>query len=84
MSTEARGKGLVALLVNYNIYIMLAALILASAMLSEHFLTAQNIFNLLRVWPLALVAIGMLLVILTGGSTCRSVRSPPSAGWWLP
>ena len=68
MSTEARGKGLVALLVNYNIYIMLAALILASAMLSEHFLTAQNIFNLLRqLAPLALVSIGMLLVILTGG-----------------
>ena len=68
MSTEARGKGLVALLVNYNIYIMLAALIVASTVLSEHFLTAQNIFNLLRqLAPLALVSIGMLLVILTGG-----------------
>ncbi|MGA0543074.1 ABC transporter permease [Neotabrizicola sp. VNH66] len=61
-------RGLLALLIDWNIYIMLAALIVASAMLSEHFLTMQNIYNLLRqLAPLALVSIGMLLVILTGG-----------------
>ncbi len=68
MSTNPKASSLVSTLITYNIYIMLAALIVASAMLSEHFLTLQNIYNLLRqLAPLALVAIGMLLVILTGG-----------------
>ena len=61
-------RGPLALLIDWNIYIMLAALIIASALLSEHFLTTQNIYNLLRqLAPLALVSIGMLLVVLTGG-----------------
>ncbi len=61
-------RGLLTLLIDWNIYIMLAALIVASAVLSEHFLTLQNIYNLLRqLAPLALVSIGMLLVVLTGG-----------------
>lgn len=68
MSTETARPGAVALLVKYNIYVMLAALVVASAVLSEHFLTVQNIHNLLRqLAPLALVSIGMLLVVLTGG-----------------
>lgn len=57
-----------ALLVKYNIYVMLLLLVGVSAALSEHFLTVQNIYNLLRqLAPLALVSIGMLLVVLTGG-----------------
>ena len=57
-----------AVLVKYNIYAMLVLLLVASTLLSEHFLTVQNIYNLLRqLAPLALVSIGMLLVILTGG-----------------
>lgn len=68
MSTETARPGAVALLVKYNIYIMLVALVVASTLLSEHFLTVQNIHNLLRqLAPLALVSIGMLLVVLTGG-----------------
>ena len=68
MSTNPKAPGLVSLLVTYNIYIMLAALVVISALLSEHFLTLQNLFNLMRqLAPLALVSIGMLLVILTGG-----------------
>lgn len=68
MSTETARSGAVALLVKYNIYIMLVALVVASTLLSEHFLTVQNIHNLLRqLAPLALVSIGMLLVVLTGG-----------------
>ncbi|MBD9625022.1 ABC transporter permease [Ensifer sp. ENS06] len=68
MSTNSKASSLVSNLVTYNIYIMLAALIVVSAVLSEHFLTLQNIYNLLRqLAPLALVAIGMLLVILVGG-----------------
>lgn len=57
-----------SLLVKYNIYVMLILLVTVSAVLSEHFLTLQNIYNLLRqLAPLSLVSIGMLLVILTGG-----------------
>ena len=68
MSTDATRPGILSLLIKYNIYIMLAVLICASALLSEHFLTLQNIYNLLRqLAPLALISIGMLLVILTGG-----------------
>lgn len=55
-------------LVNYNIYIMLILLIVVSTVMSPYFLTIQNIYNLLRqLAPLALVSIGMLLVVLTGG-----------------
>ncbi len=68
MSTNSKASGLVSNLVTYNIYIVLVTLIVVSTLLSEHFLTLQNIYNLLRqLAPLALVAIGMLLVILTGG-----------------
>lgn len=68
MQTETRRPGLIELIVRYNIWIMLTLLVVVSAVLSEHFLTAQNLNNLLRqLAPLALVSIGMLLVILTGG-----------------
>lgn len=68
MSTKANEFSLVTFLVQYNTFIMLAVLIVASSLLSEHFLTVQNVFNLLRqLVPLFLVSIGMLLVILTGG-----------------
>lgn len=68
MSTKSNEFSLVNFLVQYNTFIMLAVLIIASSLLSEHFLTIQNIFNLLRqLVPLFLVSIGMMLVILTGG-----------------
>lgn len=68
MFTEAARPGLLSLIIKYNIWIMLALLVAASSVLSEHFLTVQNIYNLLRqLAPLALVSVGMLLVILTGG-----------------
>lgn len=68
MSTEAARPGILSLVIKHNIWIMLALLVVASSVLSEHFLTVQNIYNLLRqLAPLALVSIGMLLVILTGG-----------------
>jgi ribose transport system permease protein len=68
MSTDFGASKAMPLLIKYNIYVMLLLLVTASAVLSEHFLTLQNIYNLLRqLAPLALVSIGMLLVILTGG-----------------
>lgn len=61
-------RGIGAFILEYNALIMLIALIVISAMVSEYFLTVQNGFNLLRqLAPLFLVSIGMLLVILTGG-----------------
>ncbi len=66
--SEPGQLSVVGLLIKNNIFIMLAALIVASSLLSEHFLTVQNGFNLLRqLVPLFLTSIGMLLVILTGG-----------------
>lgn len=55
-------------LVRYNAIIILIALIVISACLSPVFLTAQNIFNILRQnTPIFLISMGMLMVILTGG-----------------
>lgn len=55
-------------IVKYNVVIMLVVLIVASATMSDVFLSSQNVWNLLRqLVPLALVSLGMLLVILTGG-----------------
>lgn len=68
MSTKSNEFSLVSFLVQYNTFIMLAVLVIVSSFMSEHFLTLQNGFNLLRqLVPLFLVSIGMLLVILTGG-----------------
>jgi ribose transport system permease protein len=52
---------------NITIIVMLI-LFIVSSLISEHFLTRQNIFNLLRqLTPPTLIAMGMLFVILTGG-----------------
>jgi ribose transport system permease protein len=60
--------GIVRMLIDYNLYIMLVVLVVVSANLSDAFLTEQNLWNLARqLVPLALVSLGMLLVILTGG-----------------
>ena len=48
--------------------VMLVILIVASAMLSDAFLSRGNLFNLLRqLTPLLLISIGTLMVINTGG-----------------
>jgi len=68
MTLNQNKSSAAALLVRYNIFVMLALLVVASTLLSDVFLTPQNLWNLLRqLVPLALVSIGMLLVILTGG-----------------
>ena len=51
-----------------NSFFILLLLIIISAILSPVFLTKQNVFNVMRQQvPIALLAIGALLVILTGG-----------------
>lgn len=55
-------------LLNYNAVVILLLLIIASSIVSPHFLSKQNIFNVLRQQvPYALIAIGMMLTIVTGG-----------------
>ncbi len=66
MSQSSRGA--LASVLKYITPIIFLALLLASHLLSPVFLTEQNIFNLLRqVTPNGLIAMGMLMVILTGG-----------------
>lgn len=56
------------LIVDYNILLMLGALVVVSSTISPAFFTERNLFNLLRqVSGLGIVSMGMLLVILTGG-----------------
>lgn len=46
----------------------LVVLIIVSALLSPHFLTADNIFNVFRQWTMVgLIAIGLTFVIISGG-----------------
>ena len=55
-------------LVKYNAIAILVLLVAVSAVLSDVFLTPQNIFNILRQnTPIFLISMGMLFVVLTGG-----------------
>jgi len=59
---------LVPLFQRYGLYIFLLFLVIASAALSPHFLTAENIEDILnQAAPLGMAAIGQCFVILTGG-----------------
>lgn len=59
---------ILSFIIRYITPIIFLALLITSAMLSNVFLTEQNIFNLLRqVTPNGLISMGMLMVILTGG-----------------
>lgn len=52
----------------YNVVLILVLTFIASAFLSEFFLTWTNITNILRqLTPLLLVSVGMLTVVLAGG-----------------
>ncbi|MDG3087594.1 ABC transporter permease [Vibrio hannami] len=61
-------KQLINLLSQYWIFIALLVLIFAFSMLSESFLTQVNILNILRqVSIIGICAVGMTMIILTGG-----------------
>lgn len=63
-----RQSPVISFLLKYNTLLIFLALLILSHLLSNVFLTRQNIFNLLRqVTPNGLASMGMLLVILTGG-----------------
>ncbi len=67
MNTETIKKTSFSL-IKYDRYLILLAFIIISAILSDKFLTAKNVTNLLNQnSAVGIVAIGQLLVILTGG-----------------
>ncbi len=55
-------------LLKHNTVVIFLLLVIISSFLSDSFLTIQNIFNVLRQQaPYMVIAIGMLIVLLTGG-----------------
>ena len=54
--------------VKYNTVLIFLIMLMVSAIVSDVFFTASNLFNLIRqVTPVGIISMGMLLVILTGG-----------------
>jgi ribose transport system permease protein len=54
--------------VKYNVGLIFLIMLIVSAIVSDVFFTASNLFNLIRqVTPVGIISMGMLLVILTGG-----------------
>ena len=65
---QSQQRPVIDVLRSYGIHLVLAALILVTAILSPAFLTANNISNmLLQAAPLGIVVIGQVLVILVRG-----------------
>jgi inositol transport system permease protein len=63
-----RWERLNAFLSKYGIVLILLAMILAFSLLSEGFFTARNLFNIIRqISFMGLIAIGVTMVIITGG-----------------
>ncbi|AYH40130.1 ribose ABC transporter permease [Christensenella minuta] len=62
------GKSIKRILGSYGIVFVLIALIVIFTILSNRFLTADNIFNILRqVSIVGIIAVGMTFIMLTGG-----------------
>ncbi|MFD5504392.1 ABC transporter permease [Streptomyces sp. NPDC127061] len=52
----------------YGVYVAVAAVLAFNALFTEHFMTADNLrTQLVQVAPVVIVALGMTLVIITGG-----------------
>mgnify|MGYP002374865540 CR=1 FL=1 len=70
-ATESKGQGwerINAFLSKYGIVIILLAMLIAFSLLSEGFFTTRNIFNIIRqISFMGLIAIGVTMVIITGG-----------------
>lgn len=67
-STGTKGFSIGQWLIKYNTVVIFVLLIVVSSMLSEAFITKQNIFNVLRQQaPYISVGLGMLIVLISGG-----------------
>ncbi|HHY58261.1 MAG TPA: ABC transporter permease [Chloroflexi bacterium] len=65
---DQRWERLNAFLSKYGIVLILLAMMLAFSLLSEGFFTTRNIFNIIRqISFMGLIAIGVTMVIITGG-----------------
>jgi ribose transport system permease protein len=65
---QTAGVNIKVFMLKYSAYLMLVLLIIIATILSPVFLSIGNIFNVLRQQtPYALVALGVLMTILTGG-----------------
>lgn len=78
-----RPVNLIERLSNAAVLIAFAGLVVFFSLVTDKFLTAENLFNLIsnKVVLLAIVALGMTIVIGAGGSTCRSVSRSTSVRW---
>lgn len=69
--SESKGRGwerLNSFLSKYGIVLILLAMFIAFSLLSEGFFTPRNIFNIIRqISFMGLIAIGVTMVIITGG-----------------
>lgn len=62
------GQKVFRFIVKYNTIVIFIILFIASSIISSSFLTTQNIFNVLRQQaPNLVMAVGLLMVLLTGG-----------------
>ncbi len=69
MGKALSGKSVTKLLLNYGIYVMLVLVCLILALTTSSFLTTTNIINvLLQTSIIAVMAIGVTFVIITGGN----------------
>ena len=70
-ATEGKSQGwerVNAFLSKYGIVLILLAMLIAFSLLSEGFFTTRNIFNIIRqISVMGLIAIGVTMVIITGG-----------------
>ncbi len=83
MSKENSNKKLRTILSDYGIIAVLVLLIVVFACLSNRFLLANNIFNILRqVSIVGIISVGMTFVMLTGGIdlSCGSVVGASAVG----
>jgi len=68
VETPNKGRNIVRLLFKYNAVLLLVIMFIVASILSPYFLTADNMYNILRQQStFMLVGLGMLLVMLTGG-----------------
>jgi len=68
MSLKGQLKRVLGFLIRYNTIVVFIVMVAISASLSDVFLTQRNIINMLRQSSgLAIICMGMLMIILTGG-----------------
>jgi ribose transport system permease protein len=68
MDTKISLRRYLQFVIKYNTVFIFLVMLVISAIVSDVFFTANNLFNLVRqVTPVGIISMGMLLVILTGG-----------------